>query len=103
MAQQTKTDIAETQVLNWKPEDLLGTRSLKELLFSNDYRVIAIKGILASLIMLGLAGLFALTVRTALALPDIQFIGARPYMALMTLHGMLMVFGFVIPIVISIC
>lgn len=103
MAQQTKTDIAETQVLNWKPEDLLGTLSLKELLFSNDYRVIAIKGILASLIMLGLAGLFALTFRTELALPDIQFIGARPYMALMTLHGMLMVFGFVIPIVISIC
>ena len=36
-----------------------------------------------------------------LALPDIQFFDARPYMSLMTLHGMLMVFGFVIPFVVS--
>ncbi|MCH8138507.1 MAG: cbb3-type cytochrome c oxidase subunit I [Proteobacteria bacterium] len=50
-----------------------------------------------------LAGLFAMTFRTELALPDLQFMSARTYIGLVTLHGLLMVFGFVIPIVISIC
>lgn len=93
----------ETQALRWKPEDLLGSLSAREFLFSNDYRIIALKGVLTSIVMLGLGGLFALTFRTELATPDIQFFGARPYMGLMTLHGMFMVFGFVIPIVISLC
>lgn len=92
-----------TQTLNWPPEDLLGRLSVRELMFSNDYRIIALKGILTSIVMLSLGGLFALTFRTELAAPDIQFFGARPYMGLMTLHGMLMVFGFVIPVVISLC
>ncbi len=88
---------------HWKPENLIGEMTLRDFLFSNDYRCIAIKGILTSFLMLALGGAFALTFRTELAVPDIQFLGARPYLTLMTLHGMLMVFGFVIPIVISIC
>lgn len=97
---------ASTELENsphWPPEDLVGSMTLRQFLFSNDYRIIALKGILTSLIMLAIGGLFALTFRTELALPDIQLLGARPYMTLMTLHGMLMVFGFVIPIVISLC
>ncbi|HSS63028.1 MAG TPA: cbb3-type cytochrome c oxidase subunit I [Gammaproteobacteria bacterium] len=92
-----------TQALRWKPEDLLGKLTLREFLFSNDYRIFALKSVLTSLVMLGLGGLFALTFRTELAMPDIQFFGARPYMGLMTLHGLFMVFGFVIPILISVC
>lgn len=88
---------------HWEPRNLIGEWSLRELLFSDDCRAIALKGILTSLIMLALGGLFALTFRAELTAPDIQFFGARPYMGLMTLHGMLMVFGFVIPIVISLC
>lgn len=103
MTAKAATAVAETQALNWTPRDLLGRLSLKEFLFSNDYRVFALKGILTSLVMLALGGVFALTFRTELALPDIQFFGARPYMGLMTLHGMIMVFGFVIPIVLSVC
>ena len=86
---------------HWVPEDIIGNMTLKTLLFSHDYRHIAIKGILTSILMLGLGGLMALLFRTELAAPDIQFFGARPYMQLMTLHGMFMVFGFVIPFVIS--
>ncbi len=86
---------------HWEPEDHIGTMSLKTLLFSDDYRHIAIKGMLTSIVMLGLGGLMALLFRTELAMPDIQFIDARPYMSLMTLHGMFMVFGFVIPLVVS--
>lgn len=88
---------------HWRPENLIGEMTLRDFLFSNDYRIIAVKGILTSFLMLALGGAFALAFRTELAAPDIQFMGARPYMTLMTLHGMLMVFGFVIPIVISIC
>ncbi len=97
--------MAETmeQAPHWQPEDLLGRMTLKELFFSNDYRAIALKGILTSVVMLALGGLFALTFRAELTQPDIQFFGARPYMGLMTLHGMVMVFGFVIPLVISVC
>ena len=87
----------------WQPTNLLGQLTVKEFLFSNDYRVISVKGILASLLILALGGIFALTFRTELAYPDIQFFGARTYMGLMTLHGMFMVFGFVIPIVLSVC
>jgi len=74
-----------------KPEDLLGRLTLGELLFSNDYRAIAIKTILTSLVMLALGGLFALTFRAELAAPGIQFLGARPYLGLLTVHGMIMV------------
>ncbi|MEQ8356672.1 MAG: cbb3-type cytochrome c oxidase subunit I [Kiloniellaceae bacterium] len=88
---------------HWEPRNLIGEWSLRELLVSDDYRAIALKGVLTSLIMLAIGGLFALTFRAELTAPDLQFFGARPYMGLMTLHGMLMVFGFVIPIVISLC
>lgn len=87
---------------HWEPENLIGKMSLSTLLFSNDYRHIAIKGMLTSFVMLGLGGLMAMLFRTELAVPDIQFFDARPYMSLMTMHGMVMVFGFIIPLVVSI-
>lgn len=86
---------------HWEPEDVIGKMTLRELLFSNDYRHIAIKGMLTSVVMLGLGGLMAMLFRTELALPDLQIMDARPYMSLLTLHGMFMVFGFAIPLVIS--
>jgi len=91
---------------HWKPENIVGNTSLGELLFSNDYRHIALKGIFTSIIMLALGGFFALVFRTELAFPGVQVLGssngARIYMTLMTLHGMVMVFGFLIPFVVSI-
>ncbi|MCF6320777.1 MAG: cbb3-type cytochrome c oxidase subunit I [Rhizobiaceae bacterium] len=88
---------------HWKPENLTGKMSLNELLFSNEYRHIALKGIFTSLIMLAVGGIFALIFRAELWVPDVQFLGAKVYMTLMTLHGMVMVFGFLIPMVVSIC
>ena len=93
----------KVHAVTWQPTNLLGQLTVKEFLVSNDYRVISVKGILASLLILALGGIFALTFRAELAYPDIQFFGARTYMGLMTLHGMFMVFGFVIPIVLSVC
>ena len=86
---------------HWDPDDVIGKMSVSDLLFSHDYRHIAIKGILTSIVMLGLGGFMAMLFRTELAMPDIQFFDARPYMSLMTLHGMFMVFGFIIPLVVS--
>ncbi len=88
---------------DWVPEDLIGKTGLRELLFSDDYRLIAIKGVLASLLVMAVAGLFALTFRSELAQPGLQFLSARAYIGLVTVHGMLMVFGFVIPITIFVC
>jgi len=88
---------------HWKPENIIGTISLKTLMFSDDYRHIALKGILTAFIMLALGGTFAIIFRTELAVPGAQFLGARVYMTLMALHGMVMVFGFLIPLTISVC
>lgn len=88
---------------HWAPEDIIGKMSLGNLLFSDDYRHIALKVILTSLIMLGIGGIFAIIFRTELMVPDVQFLGARVYMTLMTLHGMFMVFGFLIPLAIAVC
>ncbi|MBL4873923.1 MAG: cbb3-type cytochrome c oxidase subunit I [Rhodobacteraceae bacterium] len=88
---------------HWIPEDIIGKMTLSQLLFSNDYRHIAIKGVLTSMVMLGIGGTFAIIFRTELMVPDVQILGARVYMTLMTLHGMFMVFVFLIPLAISLC
>jgi len=88
--------------LHWKPKDIIGKMTLNDFLFSNDYRHIAIKGVLTSLIMLAIGGSFAMIFRTELMLPDVQILGARVYITLMTLHGLFMVFGFLIPMTLSI-
>jgi cytochrome c oxidase subunit 1 len=87
--------------LTWAPEDLLSKTSFKDLLFSDDARLIGLKGILLALIMMALGGVMALSMRVELAQPGIQFFGAKPYISALTLHGMTMVFGFAIPITIS--
>ncbi|WP_160115965.1 cytochrome c oxidase subunit I [Candidatus Halocynthiibacter alkanivorans] len=87
---------------HWRPRNLIGDMSVKEIFFSNDYRHLALKGMFTSLIMLAFGGMFALFFRAELAIPGEQFLGAKVYMTLMTLHGMFMVFGFLIPFVVSI-
>lgn len=89
--------------VHWKPENIIGDMSIRDLFFSNDYRHIALKGIFTSLILLAVGGLFAMIFRAELAFIDVQFLGARVYMTLMTMHGMIMVFGFLIPFTVSVC
>lgn len=97
------SDPAELQAPHWRPRDLLGEVSLGQLLFfSNDYRLVALKGILSALIVLALGGVMALTFRLELAQPGLQFFPAKTYIGLVTLHGILMVFGFIIPVLLFI-
>ncbi len=59
---------------HWTPENLIGNMSLKELLFSNDYRAIALKGIFTSIIMLAVGGFFALVFRSELTFPGVVLV-----------------------------
>jgi cytochrome c oxidase subunit 1 len=103
MVHSNQFDVAETQSPHWEPENILGGLTLGRLLFSNDYRMIAIKGVLFSLIVLAIGGLFGLTFRLELTLPGIQFLEARAYMGLMSFHGVAMVLAFLIPLLFSVC
>ena len=94
-------DADDHQNLTWVPEDLISKTTFKELLFSNEARLIALKGILLALIMLALGGIMALTFRVELAQPGIQFFESKTYISALTLHGMAMIFGFAIPMTIS--
>jgi len=96
------TDNDDIHVLHWQAEDLLGRTSVRNLLFSNDPRLVGLKGILFALIMLALGGVMAMTFRGELAAPGIQFLGAKAYINTVTIHGMIMVFAFAIPITVSI-
>lgn len=96
------TNTNDVNVLHWQPEDLIGRTTVRELLFSSDYRLIGLKGILAALIMMALGGVMALTFRVELTVPGIQFLGPKPYINTVTIHGMIMVFAFAIPMTLSI-
>lgn len=94
-------DTEDYKNLTWVPEDLISKTSFVELLVSDEARLIGLKGILLALIMMALGGVMAMTFRVELAQPGIQFFESKPYISVLTLHGMAMVFGFAIPMTIS--
>lgn len=83
--------------LDWEPEDLLAKTSFIGMLTSSDARMLGIKGMLLGLIMLGVGGVMAMTMRLELMEPGIQFIGPKPYINAVTIHGLIMVLGFAVP------
>jgi cytochrome c oxidase subunit 1 len=58
---------------------------------SLDHKVIGIQYAVTSVILLGIAGSFAVTFRTELASPGMQFLDYDLYNTLMSLHGMVMI------------
>ena len=97
------TDAVQKGLAHWMPKNILGEMTFKDLMTSSDYRHIGLKGMFTALIMLAVGGFFAMVFRSELTVPGQQLVNARTYMTLMTLHGMVMVFGFLIPMVVSIC
>lgn len=83
--------------LGWEPEDLFAKTSFWEMVTSSDARLLGIKGMLLGLIMLGVGGIMALTMRVELMAPGIQFFGPKPYINAVTIHGLIMVLGFAVP------
>lgn len=69
-------------------------KGLKRFLaLSFDHKVIGIQYGLWGLIMISVAGTFALTFRTELAAPEIQFLQPDLYNTFMSLHGIVMIMG----------
>ena len=60
---------------------------------SYDHKVIGIQYGFTAIVVIGLAGLFAIFFRTELAAPGMQFMDNDTYNALMSLHGMVMIAG----------
>jgi cytochrome c oxidase subunit 1 len=66
---------------------------LRYLNLSFDHKVIGIQYGLTSLLMLAIAGLFAMIFRTELASPGIQFLVPDEFNTMVSLHGIVMIFG----------
>ncbi len=75
------------------PPDAFASGWARYLSVSYDHKAIGIQYGVTSLIMLSVAGLFALTFRTELASPGMQFLQLNTYNTIMSLHGIVMIFG----------
>ena len=73
------------------PRDAFSSGWARYLSASYDHKVIGIQYGVTSLILFSLAGLFALTFRTELAAPGLQFLDLRHYNTIMSLHGIVMI------------
>jgi cytochrome c oxidase subunit 1 len=81
------------------PTTAPGYRSgLYEWVTTTDHKKIGIMYLVNSFLFFFLAGLLALGVRAELAQPGIQFFPANVYNELFTMHGTVMIFVFIIPI-----
>jgi cytochrome c oxidase subunit 1 len=75
------------------PHDAFASGWARYLSVSYDHKAIGIQYGVTSLIMLSIAGLFALTFRTELASPGMQLLQLNTYNTIMSLHGIVMIFG----------
>jgi cytochrome c oxidase subunit 1 len=83
--------------LTLPPDYLRADRGIRSWLLTIDHKRIALMFYVVVLVMLGLGGAFALVVRTELISPERDIIGADTYNRMFTLHGLVMIFLFMIP------
>ena len=72
--------------------------SLYEWLTTTDHKKIGILYLVNSFFFFFFAGILALFVRTELAQPGLQFVNDQTYNELFSMHGTIMIFLFIIPI-----
>ena len=70
---------------------------LKSWLLTKDHKRIAIMYLISISVMFLLGGLFAMGIRLELATPQGDFVSADTYNKFFTMHGVIMVFFFLIP------
>ena len=70
---------------------------LKSWLLTKDHKRIAIMYLISISVMFLLGGLFAMGIRLELATPKGDFVSADTYNKFFTMHGIIMVFFFLIP------
>jgi cytochrome c oxidase subunit 1 len=71
--------------------------ALYEWLTTTDHKKIGIMYLINSFLFFFIAGIFALAVRSELARPGLQFFTDQQYNELFSMHGTIMIFLFVIP------
>ena len=74
---------------------------LYEWVTTTDHKRIGILYLVNSFIFFFLGGLLALGIRSELALPGVQFVDGEVYNQLFTMHGTVMIFLFIIPILVG--
>jgi cytochrome c oxidase subunit 1 len=75
-----------------------GARSWRDYFRVNtDHKVIGVQYLVTTFVFFVIAGLFAMVFRAELAKPGLQYMGPQTYNSLVTIHGALMIFLFVIP------
>ena len=80
-----------------QPDFLHGTEGVGAWLNTRDHKRIALMFYVGVICMLGLGGLFALALRTELLTPERTIMDATTYNRMFTLHGVTMVWLFLIP------
>jgi cytochrome c oxidase subunit I len=75
------------------PKDFFESSWKRYLSISFDHKVIGIQYGVTSLIVFMTAGFFALVFRTELATPSLSFLSAENFNSLMSLHGIVMIYG----------
>ena len=75
------------------PQDDFEGGWARYLSVSYDHKVIGIQYGAISLLMISIAGMFAMVFRTELALPGMQFLTLQQYNTIMSLHGIVMIVG----------
>ena len=75
----------------------LEERSVRSWLFTRDHKRIGVLFLIATTLMMALGGIFALLLRLELLTPRPMFMSADSYNRLFTLHGVTMVWLFLIP------
>ena len=75
------------------PHDAFPSGWARYLSPSFDHKVIGIQYGVTALVVFSIAGLFALTFRTELAQPGIQFLPLKDYNTIMSLHGIVMIYA----------
>lgn len=77
------------------PESQTGWR--RYLRFSTDHKVIGIQYMLTTFVFFLIAGLLAMLIRAELITPELNVVDRSVYNGLMTLHGTMMIFLWIIP------
>jgi len=84
------------------PDYLRAHAGIRSWLLTTDHKRIAVMFYALMLLALGLGGLFALILRTELLTPERTIISADTYNRMFTLHGLVMIFMFMVPAIPSV-
>jgi cytochrome c oxidase subunit 1 len=85
-----------------EPDYLHSHAGIRSWLLTTDHKRIALMFYVLILAALGLGGIFALILRTELLTPDRSIMGADTYNRMFSLHGIVMIFMFLVPAIPSV-